>query len=64
MPTKTTQHYRDGKHYEQRDTTRSDGSRRIVESEVHDMPFGGRFGSDIVRETNIDKNGNSTTKTK
>lgn len=63
MAKKTTQHYRDGKHFERTETTRSDGSRRIVESKVTDTPLG-RLGSTIVRETNVDKDGNSTTKTR
>lgn len=62
MPTKKTQHYRDGEHIERRETTRSDGSGRIVDVKVFDTPLG-RAGGKIVSETNIDKHGNSTTKT-
>ena len=63
MSKKVTQHYRDGKHYERVERTHSDGSRTITESKVTDTPLG-RAGSNIVRETKIDKYGNSTTKTK
>ncbi|HKI06508.1 MAG TPA: hypothetical protein VKK31_31305 [Thermoanaerobaculia bacterium] len=63
MPTKKTQHYREGEHYERSETTRPDGSQRITESKVIDTPLG-RAGSNIVSETNIDKDGNSTTRTR
>ncbi len=63
MSTKTTEHFHDGEHYETTERTRSDGFRTIVESKVTDTPLG-RLGSNIVRETEIDKLGNSTTKTR
>jgi len=62
MSEKKTQHYRDDQHFERRDVTRSDGSRHITESKVCDTPLG-RAGSNIVTETEIDRNGNSRTTT-
>lgn len=61
MSKKVTQHYSHGKHYERVEKTGSDGSRSITDSKVTDTPLG-RLGSTIVRETKIDKHGNSTTK--
>ena len=61
MSTEKTQHYRDGEHYEQRETTHPDGSKTIVESKVTDSPLG-RVGSNIVSETRVDSHGNSVTK--
>ena len=61
MAKKVTQHYGGGKHIERVERTRSDGSRTITESKVRDTSLG-RAGSSIVRETRIDKHGNSTTK--
>jgi hypothetical protein len=59
--TKTTTHHDDGKEIERKETTRDDGSQRIVESEVTRNPLG-RVGSNIVRETRVDPQGNSVTK--
>lgn len=63
MSKEVTDHYRDGEHYERVERTHSDGSRTITESKVTDTPLG-RAGSNIVSETEIDKHGNSTTKTR
>ena len=63
MSKKVTQHHRDGEHFERVERTGSDGSKTITESKVHDSLLG-RVGSTIVRETKIDKHGNSTTKTR
>lgn len=57
------QHYRPNGHFEEIRETHTDGSKTITISEVHDTPLG-RSGSTIVRETLIDPNGNSYTKTR